>query len=78
MMVTVNVTVGDDHLDKIDDVAAELRRRGMHIDQMLGAVGVISGSVPDEVQSQLGSVAGVEAVEKTASFQLPHRDSPVQ
>jgi len=77
-MVTVNVTVSDDHLDKIDDVAAELRRRGMHIDQMLGVAGVISGSVSDEAQEQLSNVAGVDAVEKTASFQLPHPESPVQ
>jgi hypothetical protein len=77
-MVTVNVTVDDAHLDKIDDVAAELRRRGMHIDQLLGGVGVISGSAPDEAQERLSDVDGVEAVETTTSFQLPHRDSPVQ
>jgi hypothetical protein len=47
-MAGVTVTVDDTHLDKIEEVAAHLRSSGMHVDQVLNEIGVISGSVPDD------------------------------
>jgi hypothetical protein len=77
-MVAVKVTVDDDHLDKIDEVAAELRSNGMQVDQVLNEVGVISGSVPAARRQVLGTVAGIESIEEATTFQLPPPDSPIQ
>ncbi len=77
-MVAVTVTVDDDHLNKIEQVAAELRGNGMQVDQVLNEVGVISGSVPDDRRRVLGTVTGVGSIEEATTFQLPPPDSPVQ
>ncbi len=78
VMVAVTVTVDDDHLNKIEQVAAELRGNGMQVDQVLNEVGVISGSVPDDRRRVLGTVTGVGSIEEATTFQLPPPDSPVQ
>jgi hypothetical protein len=77
-MATVSVTVADDHLGRIDEIVAELRREGMRVDQVLKEVGVITGSVPDDRLHALDAVPGVESVEGTTTFQLPPPDSPIQ
>ena len=77
-MVSISVTVDDEHLTGIDDVVAELRASGMQVDQVLGGVGVISGSVPEDRQQSLQAVAGVKSVEASHHFQVPPPDAPVQ
>jgi hypothetical protein len=77
-MVSITVTVDDEHLARIGDVAAELRAHGMQVDQVLGGVGVISGSVPEDRQQSLQAVAGVKYVEASPPFQIPPPDAPVQ
>jgi hypothetical protein len=46
-MAGVTVTVDDTHLDKIEEVAAHLRSSGMHVDQVLNEIGVISPTIAD-------------------------------
>jgi ligand-binding sensor domain-containing protein len=77
-MVSVSVTVDDEHLARIDDVAAELRANGMQVDRVLDQLGVISGSVPEDRQQSLRAVAGVQSVEASRHFQQPPPDAPVQ
>lgn len=77
-MAGVTVTVDDTHLDRIEEVAAHLRSSGMHVDQVLNDVGVISGSVPDDRRKHLQAVTGVQSVEDTATVQLPPPESSVQ
>jgi hypothetical protein len=77
-MAAVTVTVDDDHLDKIDHVAAELRGNGMRVDRVLNDIGVISGHAPDDRRDVLRTVTGVESIEDAKTFQLPPPDSPVQ
>jgi len=77
-MADITVTVSDDHLGRIDEVAAALRTNGMQVRQVHGRIGMISGSAPDDRRQSLRAVDGVEAVEDEASFQLPPPDSPVQ
>jgi uncharacterized membrane-anchored protein len=77
-MAGVTVTVDDTHLDKIEEVAAHLRSSGMHVDQVLNEIGVISGSVPDDRRQLLQTVTGVQSVEDTATVHLPPPESPVQ
>jgi hypothetical protein len=77
-MADITVTVSDDHLARIDEVAAALRDNGMQVRQVHNHIGVISGSVPDDRREPLQAVDGVEAVEDDVSFQLPPPNSPVQ
>ena len=78
VMVSISVTVDDEHLARIGDVAAGLRANGMQVDQVLDQLGVISGSAPEDRQQSLQAVAGVKSVEASHHFQIPPPDAPVQ
>ncbi len=77
-MVKVSVTVDDEHLSTIGIVAEALRERGMDIADVLGELGIITGSVPQVRQSALIEVSGVISVDADQPIQLPPPDSPVQ
>ncbi len=77
-MTEITVTVDDAHLDKIEELAAQLRDSGMQVDQVLNEVGLISGSAPYECRSDLCAVPGVESVEGARAFRLPPPESSVQ
>ena len=74
----VTVTVADDRLGDEESLAEELRAAGMHVDQVLGGVGIITGSVAPDQRGSLGSIAGVAAVEEETTFQLPPPDAEIQ
>jgi hypothetical protein len=74
----VTVTVADSDLAEIEDVAQRLRDAGMTVDAVLGAVGIITGSVPDASIASLHAVPGVAAVEPQATFRIPPPDAEVQ
>jgi hypothetical protein len=75
-MVELSVTVGDGHA--IEEVAAGLRARGMHVAQVLEGIGVITGSAPEDVRHTLAEVDGVASVDEQLTHQLPPPDAPVQ
>jgi hypothetical protein len=72
----VTVTIDDDHLAVLDSVVAELSRRGMEVDQVLGAVGMVTGLAPD--RAALAGVAGVLSVDLVLGVQLPDPEGEVQ
>lgn len=72
------VTVTDDALNKIDDLAAQLTAKGMKVDKVLPLTGVIAGSAASTKVSGLKKVKGVMSVEEEAVAELPPADSPVQ
>lgn len=74
----ITVTVDDDHVAQVDGVAEELKAAGMNVDQVLGAVGVITGSVPSERRAVLERLPGVTAVETEQQFQIAPPDAEVQ
>lgn len=76
--VSITVTVDDEHLASITDVAAALRERGMDVEQVLESVGVISGSVSTAARASLDAVTGVAFVSLGQRVQLPPPDAPVQ
>ncbi len=73
----VTVTVQDDQLPRIDELADRLRAVGMRVDQVLHAVGVITGSVPSAQRVMIETVPGVAAVEDETTFQLPPPDAEI-
>lgn len=72
------MTVGDDHVGDIDGVAEELKAAGMSVDQVLDAVGIVTGSVPSERRDALERLPGVAAVEAAHAFQIAPPDAEVQ
>ncbi|MFW0793777.1 hypothetical protein AAFP30_08200 [Gordonia sp. CPCC 205515] len=77
-MHDVTLTVADDHLGKITEVAAAARAAGMTVDQVLDQVGVICGTAPERCAPALQALDGVDAVELGQTFRVPPPDSPVQ
>ena len=76
-MRLVTVTVDEAHAGAIDEVAARLREAGMDVDRVLGAIGVITGSVAAARLHLVEAVEGVASVEEQASFELPPPDAEV-
>jgi hypothetical protein len=74
----VTVTVHDDQLTHIDELADRLRDAGMRVDQVLHPVGVIIGSVPSAQRAMIETMPGVVAVEGETTFQLPPPDADIQ
>ena len=74
----VTVTVDDDHLDDVEGLAEKLRAEGLEVDQVLGDVGIITGSVPSDKRESVGGVEGVAAVEDETTFQLPSPEAGIQ
>jgi len=70
----VVVLVGD---AAIHEVAARLRSKGMKVDSVLEATGMITGTYAKE-PSALSGVKGVTGVEETAPIQLPPPESDTQ
>lgn len=56
------VTVADGHLGQIEAVADRLRHNGMEVAQVLGPIGVITGTAQPGWEA-LGDLDGVAAVE---------------
>jgi hypothetical protein len=77
-MVNVTVTVDRDHLAAIADVASALRATGMQVEQVLGDIGMVVGSIEADAESSVRAVDGVQSVDRSLGFQLPPPNSPIQ
>ena len=77
-MTKVSVTVGDDGREHLDAVVRALRARGMDVEQVLGGVGIITGSASADALGALRGVEGVRSVDEQLGYQLPPPDAPVQ
>lgn len=77
--VEVSVLVDSEHLAAIDGVAGALERAGLRVGEVMGTVGVITGTADDAARfPAFEALEGVEAVEIGRKVQLPPPDSPVQ
>lgn len=78
MSDSITITVDDDHVGRINDVANQLRDAGMQVHQVLGSAGIITGAVTDAQRPAIAQVPGVASVENQQEFQLPPPDSDIQ
>lgn len=76
--VAVAISVDDDHLDDLDKVVSELRRVGLQVDNVLDAVGVVTGTVAGSAVEALESVPGVAEVELQRVHRIAPPDGEVQ
>ncbi len=77
--IEVSVVVDGDQQASIDEVAAALAGAGLQVGEVMGGVGIITGTASGQDRlAALQALAGVEAVEVARSFQLPPPESDVQ
>ncbi|GAA1116862.1 hypothetical protein [Arthrobacter flavus] len=72
------VTVDDLHRSAIQEVAEQLRSCGLEVDRVLGTVGMITGSAPENCRPDLEAVEGVSSVDGETRVLLPPPDSDIQ
>lgn len=77
-MTQVSVTVGDEHRNSLDGVVENLRASGLRVEQVLGTLGIVTGSAPDEALDTLRGVEGVASVDAQLTHRLPPPDAAVQ
>ena len=72
----VSVSVDDEHVNAIDEVADQLRERGMRVDRVLQSVGIVTGSAQDV--TALSAVPGVLSVDPEQRFDIGPPDQEIQ
>ena len=77
-MTHVSVTVGDDHRESMDGVVENLRASGLEVEQVLGTLGIVTGSAPADALDALRGVEGVASVDEQLTHQIEPPDSPIQ
>jgi len=74
----VVVTLDDQHVRDIQQVADKCRAAGMVVRDSLEFLGQITGEIDPEKESALGRIPGVLSVDASQDYQLPPPDSEVQ
>lgn len=74
----ITVTVAEPDRVQITNVAQRLRSAGMEIDQVLEALGMITGTVPAGKMAALAVLDGVASVDEELRYQLPDPGDEVQ
>jgi hypothetical protein len=77
-MTQVSVTVGDGHRESLDGVVESLRASGLEVEQVLGTLGIVTGSAPADALDALRGLEGVASVDEQLTHQLPPPDAEVQ
>jgi hypothetical protein len=77
-MVHITVTIDARHASTVSDVAEALRAAGMQVEQVLDAIGMVTGTIEEDAEQSVRTVAGVQSVDRALGFQLPPPDAPVQ
>jgi hypothetical protein len=60
----VVISIADDSLDRLPAVVADLTTAGLVVDDVLEALGMVTGSVAPSSLRALSAVAGVDGVER--------------
>jgi hypothetical protein len=73
------VSVEDGYMNRLSEVAKDLENAGMNVEQKLGEIGVLTGSINSaEKVELLRKVKGVANVEESRQIQIAPPDSPIQ
>jgi hypothetical protein len=76
--VEVVVTVAQEHLSKVKQVAARLEAQGLKVTNTMEGIGMISGKAPHAALGDLNKVDGVAAVELSGSVKIAPPESEIQ
>jgi hypothetical protein len=70
-LVAVTVSVDESHKNKLAAVISDLKGKGFVLKESLGAIGVLTGSVPASSLADLSKVSGVSGVEEDRTDYRP-------
>lgn len=77
--IPVTVTVDDAHReDGLEAVVASLRAGGLQVEQVLGGLGMVTGSATDDALGTLRGVEGVSSIDAQLTHRVPPPDADVQ
>lgn len=76
--IKVSISIDDAHLEQIREISQKLQSVGLHVEQTLPIVGIISGSVESDQINAFYQVEGVQHIEPEGGFQLAPPDSEIQ
>jgi hypothetical protein len=76
--VNVSVSVADGSMDRFSEVVRRLKDAGLDIEQELGEIGVVTGSIDPEKVESLREIEGVSDVERSREFRIAPPDSDIQ
>lgn len=74
----VTVSVDEDHVGNLDEIAERLEALGLSVEELLGEIGVITGRIEESRAGDLEAVEGVAHVERSRGYQLPPPESDIQ
>ena len=78
MAIEIVVSVDDENLGRLDEIASALERMGVKVQNRMSSLGTISAVADAAAVDRIRAVAGVEAVEVARTFEIPPPDSEVQ
>lgn len=76
--IDVVVTVSDQHVHKLDELARHLQAQGLQIDRTLRELGMITGTVASDKLQGLARIEGVNAVEPAGQAGVPPPQDDLQ
>ncbi|MGK7873500.1 MAG: ketohydroxyglutarate aldolase [Xenococcaceae cyanobacterium] len=76
--VNLSVSVDDEHMERILEVAQGLQSAGMNVEQVMDKLGVITGSCDSEKVEALSQVKGALYVERQQEYQLAPPEEDIQ
>jgi len=76
--VNVSVSIADGSMDRVSEVVRRLKEAGLDVEQELGEIGVVTGSVDPEKAESLREIEGVSHVEQSREFRIAPPDSDIQ
>jgi hypothetical protein len=74
----VTISVDDEHVGNLDEVAQRLREAGLSVGELLAEIGIITGRIAESRADDLEKVEGVAHVERGREYQLAPPDSEIQ
>ena len=79
-MSTVNllISLDDEHIEQISEVIQNLKAAGLHVEQTMTQLGVITGSCDAAKVEAISQVKGVSHVETEQKYQIAPPDSDIQ
>jgi hypothetical protein len=75
------VSVKDDHLHQIDEIAQKLKKKGYLVDQVMkitGGIKLRGSGDPEANKRQIKEIAGVDAVEVPIAYAVAPPESDIQ
>lgn len=67
----IKVVIDDEHMSNADFLEKELKSLGMTVEQVIPEIGVVFGTISDDILLDISKLHGVIKVGKEETFQLP-------